>query len=457
MKFINFDVVTTISYILRTVFFLFLVSGVLAAGSGTIQGHISDSKTSDALPGVNIVIDGTRLGTAADIHGDFIIENVPVGIYQLNVRMVGYKVKILRQVQVAAEQVTVLEIQLESIPIEMGAVTVSRTRRNEQSEKLSPSRHNLQPREILTLAGGGEDIFRGITTLPGVIARSDASAQFYVRGGTPDQNLIIIDDVPVFNPYRLKALGGPISMFNPDVVEYVELLPGGFSAQYGDKLSSVLIARNREGDRFNRHGKANVSLIDMRVLAEGPLPGSGEEGAWLLSGRRTNSDILLGKLPDIPTGTVLPNFRDIQAKVVYDLSPEQKIRINFTDSKEEMVLTELEVEGDGEDLDLFENEEFFSLSNVIDSRLSSVGWVNAFSDVSLSNLTLSRFNDTWTMDFKAGDFKYSPVIDMRKMEIREDLTHILTPAHALKMGLTVSDLITDISIAMTMDSSSYYR
>ncbi|MBT3228190.1 MAG: TonB-dependent receptor [Candidatus Marinimicrobia bacterium] len=432
-------------------------SQALAAATGTLSGRIMDSETLETLPGVNIVIDGTRLGAAADANGYFVIKAVPVGEYRLHIRMVGYKVKILRQVRVAADQETELQIELEPISIEMGAVTVTRGKREGAGERLNPSQRELEPREILTLAGGGEDIFRSITTMPGVIARSDASAQFYVRGGTPDQNLIIVDDVPVFNPYRLKALGGPISMFNPDVVEYVELLPGGFSAQYGDKLSSVLIARNREGSRFENLGKVSMSLIDVRVLAEGPLPGSGEEGSWLLSGRRTYYDVLLDRLADVPTGTVFPNFKDIQAKVVYDLSPEQKIRINFSDSREEMILTELEIEGEGEDLNLFENEDFFTLSNNIDSRLASVGWMNAFSDVSLSNLTLSRFNDTWTMNFKAGDYHYSPVIDMRKMEIREDLTHILTPRHTIKTGLAISDLITDIGISMTMDSSSYYE
>lgn len=429
---------------------------VWAVQTGTLSGTITDAKSGMALAGVNILIDGTRLGAAADSEGNFRIEQIPIGTYRLNLRMVGYKVKILRQVQIAADQTTILEITMESIPIEIDAITVTRSKRSQELEKLSPSRRELQPREIMTLAGGGEDLFRGITTMPGVVARSDVSAQFFVRGGTPDQNLIIIDDVPVFNPYRLKALGGPISMFNPDVVESVELLPGGFSAQYGDKLSSVLIARNREGDRFNTYGRGSISLIDMRVQGEGPLPGSGEEGSWILSGRKTYYDQILDKLTDLPAGTVLPNFRDLQTKIVYDLSPEQKVRFNFTDSREEMILTDLEVEGEGEDDDLFQDEDFFTLSNFIDSRLVSVGWANAFSDVSLSNLTLSRFNDTWTLDLKAGDQEYTPVIDMRKTEIREDLTRIKNASHTLKAGISLADLITDINIAMTMDSSSFY-
>ena len=432
------------------------MSGILSAATGTISGRVVDVGTGNPLPGVNLILDGTRLGAAADSEGNFIIRDVPVGIYRLNVRMVGYKVKIIRQIQVAAGQTTQINIELVSIPIELGSVTVTRDKGKSGGERFSPSRRELKPREVLSLAGGGEDIFRSISTMPGVVARSDASAQFYVRGGTPDQNLIIIDDVPVFNPYRLKALGGPISMFNPDVIESVELLPGGFSAQYGDKLSSVLVARNREGNRFEPHAKTSMSLIDMRILAEGPLPRSGEEGSWLISGRRTYYDILLEKLADLPAGTVFPNFRDFQVKIVYDLSPEQKLRFNFIDSKEEMILKDLEVEGEGEDDDIFKDADFFELSNEIDSRLTSVSWVNAFRDVSLSNLTLSRYNDTWTMNIEAGDNSFSPVIDMRKMEIREDLRHIVSPTNSLKIGIAVSDLITDIGISLTQDSSSYY-
>ena len=436
---------------------MFLWAHLWGSSTGFIIGSVTDSETGDALAGVNIIVDGTRYGAAADAQGQFIIENIPVGQYRINVRMVGYKVRILRQVNVAAELSTELQIVLDAVPIELGAVTVTRGKINDPDEELSPSHHKFDPREVRSLAGGGDDLFRSITTMPGVVARSDASAQFYVRGGTPDQNLIIIDDVPVFNPYRLKALGGPISMFNTDVLEYVELLPGGFPAQYGDKLSSVLIARNREGDRFEPHGKVGGSLLDMKILAEGPLPGSGEEGSWIVSGRRTYYDILLDKLANLPEGTVFPNYRDLQGKIVYDLSPEQKLRINMTDSREEMVLADLEVEGEAADDELFAGADFFTLSNFIDSRLYSVGWMNAISDVALSNLTLSRYNDTWTMELEVGDNFYRPVTDMRKMEIREDLTYILSSDHTLQAGLEVADLIADIAVEFAVDSASHYE
>ena len=100
-------------------------------------------------------------------------------------------------------------------------------------------------------------------------------------------SLIVVDRVPVFNPYRLKLLGGPVSMFNPDMVERVELLPGGFPARYGDRLAAVLVVDNREGDRGRGHWRGGASLIDMRAALEGPLPGSRQDGSWIAATRRT--------------------------------------------------------------------------------------------------------------------------------------------------------------------------
>ncbi len=89
-----------------------------------------------------------------------------------------------------------------------------------------------------------------------------------------------MDNIPVFNPYRIKVFGGPISMFNPDVIEYIELLPGGFPAEYSDKLSAMLIVENKEGNRFKHHAKGTISLIDMKSFVERPLPGTGGNGSW---------------------------------------------------------------------------------------------------------------------------------------------------------------------------------
>ena len=437
---------------------LFLLCLVLAwsaqAVGSTLVGRIIDAANSTPLVGAYLIVEGTRLGAVTDSSGAYSIAPIAPGSYRLVAEMLGYKADIVRDVVVFADSTTRADIALVSQSIELNTVTVTGRRQRSQAEQQT-SAHQLEARQVVALPGGGEDLFRSLHALPGVVARADFASQFYVRGGTPDQNLIVVDGVPVFNPYRLKLLGGPVSMFNPDMVERVELLPGGFPAQYGDRLAAVLVVDNREGSRQQLRWKGGASLIDMRALAEGPLPGSAGDGSWISSARRTYYDLLLNNLNSLPKGTVLPFFRDYQTKLVYDLGPDQKLRFNVLDSREGTLLKDLDVEEDDDD-EFFSDADEFSLESGIENNLYSVGWTNAISDVTLSDLTLSFFNDDWFFDLQAEEERFGAQIDMRKLEIREDLTRIVSAEHQLQAGMEVADLIADITVEIRQDSSRYY-
>ena len=343
---------------MRPVLFLFLAlsAAQAAAIDGAIAGRIEDSSTGTGLMGAYVLVTGTRLGAVADSSGSFSISSVPPGTYRLTAKMLGYKARIVRQVVVRSGETTSLEIDLQPQSIELATVTVVGHRRDAAPQQAGA--HQIEARHVVEMPGGGEDLFRSLHALPGVVARADFASQFYVRGGSPDQNLIVVDRVPVFNPYRLKLLGGPVSMFNPDMVERVELLPGGFPARYGDRLAAVLVVENREGERERRHWRGGASLIDMRAFAEGPLPGSRRNGSWTAATRRTWYDQLLNRLDSLPKGTVLPFFRDYQAKLVYDLGPEQKLHLNVLNSHEGALLKDLDAEED-------HDEDFFTAADML--------------------------------------------------------------------------------------------
>ncbi len=423
--------------------------------AGRVSGRVADRQTGGPLVGAAVTVEGLRLGGICDTAGVYSIERVPVGRHRLVARMMGYRDEIVRGIRVVADSIVTVDVALEARPIELETVTVTGRRSPSVQEETRPSVRAIRPGEVRTMAGGGEDLFRAVQALPGVIARADYASQFYVRGGTPDQNLILVDDVAVFNPYRMKMLGGPVSMFNPDVVGYVELMPGGFPAEYGDKLSAVLKVDNREGDRFGHHFHGNVSLIDMRGLAEGPMPLSDGDGTWLVAGRRTYYDLLLNNLDELPEGTVLPYFRDLQGKFVYDLSPTQKLQVNLLDSREGLELKELEVEDDDED-SFFGDDEEFSLTSGVDNRLYSVGWASAISDVTLSELTLSHFTDSWSFGAATEDQDIEFGIDMRKLAIDEDLLHIASRQHSIQAGVSIANEIADITAEVNQDSARYY-
>ena len=153
------------------------------------------------------------------------------------------------------------------------------------------------------MAGAIDNVFRPLDTLPGVASTGDFGSRLAVRGGTPDQNLTVMDGVEIHNPYRLFGL---VSAFNPETVDRFELTAGGFGAAYGDRLSSILVVDNRAG-RPAFQGSTSASFTDGNVVVEGAAPGG---GSWLVTGRRTYYDLVANGVSDQD----FPAFADQQGQ-----------------------------------------------------------------------------------------------------------------------------------------------
>ena len=183
-----------------------------------------------------------------------------------------------------------------------------------------PAEMPVRPGDVAAVAGAGENVFRTLQTLPGVAAADEFGSRLSVRGGGPDQNLTVMDGVEIHNPYRLFGL---TSAFNPETVKSFDLYAGGFSAKYGDRLSSLLVVQNRAGDDTRAFGgSAALSLTDTNVVLEGRLPRG--RSSWLVTARRTYYDLFANKIVD----TDLPSFSDLQGKVSLDLGSGR--RLTFT-------------------------------------------------------------------------------------------------------------------------------
>jgi outer membrane cobalamin receptor len=190
-------------------------------------------------------------------------------------------------------------------------VTVSATA---SDQPVAPPTLVVAPTEVTAVAGALDNVFRVLQTLPGVSATDDFGSRLSVRGGGPDQNLTVMDGVEIHNPYRLFGL---TSAFNPETIDRFELTAGGFSAKYGDRLSSILVVDNRRGSSSRAAlGSASLSLTDANVVLEGRLPG-GASGSWLVTGRRTYYDLFAERITDED----LPSFGDLQTKMSW--SPKQ--------------------------------------------------------------------------------------------------------------------------------------
>jgi len=309
--------------------FLFSINVVFAA---TISGTIRDNSSGEPLSYTNIVILESDLGTASDVNGYYIIPSVENGTITIKFMMMGYssvdKTLIVNNANIR------VDINLDPEILDMNEVKVSAERMRFE-KKVDVSRVNITNREIRrTPAFIESDVFRTIQLLPSVTASNDFNAALIVRGGSPDENLILLDGAEIYNPYHI---GGVFSAFNADMISDVEFLAGGFPAEYGGRLSSVLSITGREGDSKNGRlsennplkkywdfSKANgdISLLSSKILAEGAL----YNGSWMISGRRTYFDYFTGlyyKIKDEPEPFKY-YFWDTHIKIKTSLSPNNQ-------------------------------------------------------------------------------------------------------------------------------------
>jgi hypothetical protein len=292
--------------------------------TGTIEGTAMDQATRSPLIGANIIIMNSTLGAVTDTEGKFIIRNVPVGNYSVQFRMLGYTSVTRTDIIVRSQRTTSVngELAEQTIESEQVVVTAGYFRQND-AQPLSITA--LSAEEIRRAPGSGGDISRVIMALPSLAKVNDQSNSLIVRGGSPLENGFFLDgiEIPNINHFPTQgATGGPIGMVNVDLIEEVTFLAGGFSASYGDKMSSVLEMKLREGNRKEFDGQLDLNIAGFGGTAEGPM---GEHGSYILSLRRSYLDYVV-KMFDIGT-SVAPRYGDLQAKLVYDLTPEHQLSV----------------------------------------------------------------------------------------------------------------------------------
>ncbi len=311
---------------MKYVFTLFyLLTFFSYAQTGSVKGRVTDEST--GIPSVNILIVGENLGTVTDLNGNYMLSAIPVGEYELRFSIVGYETQFI-EVVILANKTIELDVKLSSKMIEIGEVQVTGLKQQDLSDTRT-SLLDLNPRSAKILPGAGEDVLRTLQALPGVLSPNDFTSQLIVRGSGPDQNLIIMDNIEIFNPYRLY---GVTSMFNPDAVSDVNLISGGFPAKYGDRLSAVLDVTNREGDSKKYFsGNINASIIDANLVFEGKNPFN-LNGSWLINSRRTYYDLIIEPFVKnaglVDENVTFPNFYDFQTKIVIGPYKGHKLLFN---------------------------------------------------------------------------------------------------------------------------------
>jgi len=296
---------------------------------GRVAGFVLDAASKTPIPQANVLLEGTTLGAVSGKNGAFYIERVPPGTYQLTVTMLGYRKMVVKNLVVQANQVRALRVSLNRQAIDMGRVQVQAKREAHAFDyDISMAGHEIiSPRFIARRPGALEDAYRALNVMPGVTARSDLNTQLYIRGGSPDQNLILYDGIEITTPGRLFIImGGGISLVNPDIIQAIDLEPGGFDASHGGKTSALLQLANREGRRDKNAFSTSLAMVTARAVAEGPI--GKNRGSWLVAGRRSFYDLLANQIND--KDYIYPYYYDIHAKIAYDVDQNSRLTAFYT-------------------------------------------------------------------------------------------------------------------------------
>ncbi len=316
---------TTLPIILAMVFAA-AISGMAVADDdpfGIIKGEVIDKETKTPIPGVSVLISGTKTGTNSNPDGNFTIKNVPVGDYTLHFNCIGYEPLAKTDIIVKPQRITYVQASLKISPVILDDVVVSGGYFSQQ-ENQPTSAINFSAEEIRRAPGSAGDVSRILMTLPSVAKVNDTYNSLIVRGGSPNENGFFVDniEIPNINHYPTQgSSGGPIGLINVDFIEDADFSSGGFSSAYGDRLSSVMNLTFREGNRDEFDGQLDLAFAGLGFTGEGPIADG--KASWLLSARRSYLDMLVDA---IGTG-VAPKYSDYQGKLVYDLSPKHKLTV----------------------------------------------------------------------------------------------------------------------------------
>ena len=315
-----------------------------------------------------------------------------------------------------------------------------------------PSSTPIPPEEVFQVAGSVDNVFRTLDLLPGVASTDDFGSRLAVRGGTPDQNLTVMDGVEIHNPYRLFGI---TSAFNPETVESFQLTAGGFGVAYGDRLSSLLIVETRSGSR-DFQGATAVSVTDGNVVLEGTTP-LWDNGTWLFSARRTYYDLVAGPLLD----QNFPSFADLQLQAGWEFGPGHRFTLTGLRSVEDADL-DIDIDRPGESVafgsDVRNDLASARLDAVLGSRGTSTTIVSWYrnreqfdfegtirADARRSN---ARDND---VAFGLATITFDRSVSVRDISVRQAFDVQTSPEHLVSAGLEIHRLNTGVGFTIAGD------
>jgi hypothetical protein len=390
--------------ILLTIFsFSYALLG-FAQEKATLNGYVRDADNGEELIGVAIYIPDLKAGAVTNAYGFYSI-TVPKGTYEVQYSYLGYKFQSITKELIGNISFNV-SMQTEATVID--EIVISDKRIDENVVSLQMSKNTLDLTQVRKLPAlfGETDIIKNIQMLPGVITAGEGTSSFYVRGGSADQNLILNDEAPIYDPSHLFGL---FSVFNADVIKDSELYKGGIPARFGGRLSSILEVRTKDGNNKHFAGAGGIGSMASRIMIEGPIVK--EKSSFIFSARRSYVDLFLRAANE----DNLVHFYDVNAKVNWKTNNKNRFFAAFYA---------------GRDVFKFSDTFGFAWGNMT----GTFRWNHLFNDRLFSNTSviLSNFDYKLELDDAVEGFRW--LSNLQELSVKNDLTYFINSNHELAFG-----------------------
>lgn len=377
--------------------------------STTLSGFIFDESSGETLIGANVYITSLGVGTSSNGYGFYSL-TVPNGSYKIDISYVGYTKTVIELKMTGSQK---QDISLKPSSFNLGEVVVSEKRADENVKSTQMGTRELAPKEIdnVPVLLGEKDILKTIQLMPGVSSAGEGNSGFIVRGGSADQNLVILDEAPVYNPSHLM---GFFSVFNSDAIKSAKIIKGNSPPEYGGRLSSVLDINMKDGSNKNYSAYGGIGLISSRLTFEGPI--SVDKGSFIISGRRTYVDLFFPLFGNDRLANSALYFYDLNMKLNYTLGENDRLFISgYT----------------GRDVFQFNNKFGFDWGNTT----GTIRWNHILSDKLFSNTTIIYSDYNYDINIEDNETSAEVKSGIRDINIKEDLQYYINSEHTIKFGL----------------------
>lgn len=400
---------------------LLLTTSVQAQQKITISGQVREKGSGESLIGVNVYIPSMQVGTVTNTYGFYSL-TITTDSAEVIFSYVGYEP--VRHI-IKPGMNPKIDVELnQSISLNEVVITADKPEKiSDIAEMSTISVPVIQIKTLPTLLGE-KDVMKILQLMPGVQKGTEGSSGIYVRGGGPDQNLIILDDAPVYNANHLF---GFFSLFNGDALKSVELIKGGFPARYGGRLSSVIEMNMKDGNLEKYSGEAGIGIISSRLTLEGPIVKN--RSSFLISGRRTYVDILMKPFMPDDMGSSGYYFYDFNAKANYKINDKDRVYLSGYFGRDKFYFS-----------DNANNTDQFKAGLFWQNSTATARWNHIFNDKLFANTSViySRYKmEIYEKDeFDNGTFSLTYNSGISDLALKYDLMFLPSPVHTIRMGMS---------------------